>query len=161
LSSIHQATAVLVGKPRDGEITGEDRELAVAFWNKVIENMPDWQRVGTREVASAELRRDYIHAHGIAVQAIGIAGAQLVQARCKNWPKQLVKLRTVDWSRANRKLWDGRALVAGKLNKSRNNVILVGNVVLRALDIPLSAEAQRIERLHTSVATKDDLRAAS
>ncbi|MGJ5065234.1 DNA sulfur modification protein DndB [Bradyrhizobium oligotrophicum] len=161
LSSIHQATAVLVGKPHDDEITSEDRELAVAFWSKVIENMPDWQRVGTREVASSELRRDYIHAHGIAVQAIGIAGAQLVRARPKEWPKQLAKLRKVDWSRANRKLWDGRALVAGKLNKSRNNVILVSNVVLRALEMPLSAEAQRIERLYTSVATKDDLRAAS
>jgi DNA sulfur modification protein DndB len=149
LSSVHQATAELISKPRGGEITSEDRELAVAFWTKVIENMPDWQRVGTRDVAAAELRRDYIHAHGIAVQAIGLAGRQLIQARPKDWQKRLAKLRQIDWSRANRQLWDGRALVAGKVNKSKNNVVLVSNVVCDALGLPLSAEAQTIERLHT------------
>jgi DNA sulfur modification protein DndB len=151
LSSIHQATAELIGKPRGGKISSADCELAVEFWTKVIENMPDWQRVGTRDVASAELRRDYIHAHGIAVQAIGIAGAQLVQAHSKDWQKRLAKLRQIDWSRANRQLWDGRALVAGKVNKSKNNVILVSNVILRAFGLPLSAESERIERLHVPI----------
>ncbi len=73
LSSLHQATALLVAKSEDKNITDADRELAVRFWNEVIRHMPDWQRVQSREVASAELRRDYIHAHGVAVQAIAIA----------------------------------------------------------------------------------------
>lgn len=161
LSSIHQATATLVRELGDGKISSEERDLVVAFWAKVIENMPDWQRVGTREVASAELRRDYIHAHGIAVQAIGIAGAQLVRAHPKDWSKRMTKLRQIDWSRANRGLWDGRALVAGKLNKSRNNVILVSNVILRALGLPLSAESQRIEQLHTPSVSKQQFKAVS
>jgi DNA sulfur modification protein DndB len=114
LSSIHQATAALIST-REGKITSADRELAIAFWTKVIENMPDWQRVGTRDVASSELRRDYLHAHGIAVQAIGIAGAQLVHVHPKEWQKRLAKLRQIDWSRANREMLDGRALVAGKV----------------------------------------------
>jgi len=148
LSSIHQATAELIGKPRNGKVEPEDKAFAVLFWTKVISEMPDWQRVGTREVAAAELRRDYIHAHGVAVQAIATAGAQLVRERPAEWQKLLSKLRDVDWSRANRTLWDGRALIAGKVNRGKNNVLLVSNVIVRALGLSLAAEAQRVEDLY-------------
>ncbi|WP_414463553.1 DNA sulfur modification protein DndB [Hyphomicrobium sp. DY-1] len=160
LSSLHQATAELIGKVKSGTIDEADRELAVSFWKEVIQNMLDWQRVGTREVAAAELRRDYIHAHGIAVQAISIAGAQLIGARPKDWAKRLSKLREIEWSRANRKLWDGRALVAGKVNKSKNNVVLVSNVLVRAFGLALSVEAARVEQLHAP-ATAPKLKVAS
>jgi DNA sulfur modification protein DndB len=148
LSAIHQATAELIGKPQSGEVTTKDRELAIKFWREVIRYMPDWQRVAERQVAAAELRRDYIHAHGIAVQAIARAGAQLIASNSKDWPKKLAKLRQVDWSRSNRAQWDGRALVAGKVNKSRNNVVLATNVVVRSLGLPLLPEAERIEELY-------------
>lgn len=160
LSSLHQATAELIGKAKSGKVEEADRELAVSFWNEVIRNMPDWQRVGTRDVAAAELRRDYIHAHGIAVQAIAVAGSQLMRARPKDWTKRLSKLREIEWSRANRKIWDGRALIAGKVNKSKNNVLLVSNVVVRAFGLPLSVEAARIEQLYAP-STAPKLKVAS
>ena len=148
LSSIHQAIAELVGTTGNQEISKEDKEQVITFWNEVIANMPDWQRVNSREVAAYELRRDYIHAHGVTVQAIGAAGSQLLKSHPKNWPSHLHKLRDIDWSRSNRGLWDNRALVAGKLNKSKNNVTLVTNVIVRALGMPLTVEAQRIEDLY-------------
>src|ERR1051325_1067240 len=114
LSSLHQATMQLLVKTPSDKVSESDRDLAIRFWTEVIRQMPDWQRVATRDVASAELRRDYIHAHGVAVQAIAIAGAALIKAQPKDWPKRLSKLRTIDWSRENRALWDGRALIAGK-----------------------------------------------
>ncbi len=148
LSSIHQATAELLGKPRDGEVTKADAALSIAFWKGVVEGMPDWCRVGTREVAAAELRRDYVHAHGVAVQAIGLAGRRLVEDLPDGWEARLPRLGKIDWSRANAALWEGRALVGGKVNKSRNNVVLVGNVVMRALGLEPDAEALRVEALH-------------
>lgn len=148
LSILHQSIGELIGKPKSGKIATRDKTLAIAFWEAVIAAMPDWQRVGTREVSAFEMRRDYIHAHGVAVLAIAKAGAQLVQAHPKDWAEQLAKLRTIDWSRANRALWDNRALVAGKVNRSKNNVTLVTNVVVRALGLPLDAEGQRIEDLY-------------
>jgi len=160
LSTIHQATAELIGKPKTAVPTQDDRALALRFWTEVISNMPDWQRVLTRDVVAAELRRDYIHAHGVAVQAIAIAGARLLKMRPKNWSARLTKLREIDWSRANRTLWDGRALVAGKLNKSRNNVILVSNLILQTFDVPPCAENERIESLYGTRST-NSLRAAS
>lgn len=148
LSSLHQAIGELIGKPKSGTIDASDKALAIDFWNAVIEQMPDWQRVGTREVSSFELRRDYIHAHGVVVLAIAKAGAQLIKAHPKDWAKRLVKLRTIDWARANRALWDNRALVAGKVNKSKNNVTLVTNVIARALGLPLDEEGKRVEDLY-------------
>jgi len=151
LSTLHQATAELIGKSRSGTVDAADKDVAISFWTEVIGNMPDWQRVGSREVAAAELRRDYIHAHGVAVQAIAIAGAQLIKARPKDWQKRVAKLRGIDWSRSNRALWDGRALVAGKVNKSKNNVVLVSNVVACAFGLSLAGEALRIEALHVPI----------
>ncbi|GAA0580569.1 DNA sulfur modification protein DndB [Rhizomicrobium electricum] len=148
LSSLHQGMCELLGKGKSDTASASDRKLAIEFWTEVIKNMPDWQRVATRDVTAAELRRDYIHAHGVAVQAIAIAGARLVSERPKDWAKALTKLRHIDWSRSNRALWDGRALVAGKVNKSRNNVILVSNVIVRAIGLPLDVEAKRLETLY-------------
>lgn len=148
LSSLHQATAELIGKASAGEVSAADRDLAVAFWNAVIAAMPDWGRVGAREVSAYELRRDYIHAHGVAVLAIAAAGRQLIEAFPADWAGRLDGLRTIDWSRANRAVWDNRALVAGKVNKSKNNVVLVTNLIVSALGMPLTVEAQRIEDLY-------------
>lgn len=148
LSSLHQATAELVGKAKDGKIDESDRELAISFWTEVIRAMPDWQRVQKRQVAAAELRRDYIHAHGIAIQAIARAGAQLIKSKPRDWGKLLPRLRSVDWSRANKPLWEGRALVAGKVNKSKNNVVLVTNVLTKSLGLALPPEAKQIEELY-------------
>jgi DNA sulfur modification protein DndB len=160
LSTVHQATAELIGKSSSGTVDAADKDLAVGFWTEVIANMPDWQRIGLRQVAAAELRRDYIHAHGVAVQAIAIAGAQLIKEHPRDWRKRLAKLRTIDWSRSNRVLWDGRALVAGKVNKSKNNVTLVTNVIARACGLALTPEAQRVEALHAPTA-QQQLKVAS
>lgn len=160
LSTLHQGICELLRKAKADSATAADRKLAIEFWTEVIKNMPDWQRVAKRQVTAAELRRDYIHAHGVAVQAIAIAGAKLLSERSRDWTKSLSKLRQIDWSRANRALWDGRALVAGKVNKSRNNVVLVSNVVVRALGLSLDVEAKRLEALYGD-GSKQRLRAAS
>jgi len=150
LSSLHQATAEVIGHSAKSPVLAGDKQRVVEFWNEVIANMPDWQRVGSREVSAFEMRTDYIHAHGVAVQAIAAAGAQLVKAHPKDWKKRLAKLRNIDWSRSNRALWDNRALVAGKVNRSKNNVILVTNVIVKALGLPLQPDAKRIEDLYGS-----------
>jgi DNA sulfur modification protein DndB len=159
LSSLHQANEELIGKTKNGQVVLADKQFAVEFWNEVIAHMPDWQRVASRDVAAHELRRDYIHAHGVAVQAIATAGSQLIKTHPKDWRKRVAKLRSIDWSRANRALWDNRALVAGKVNKSKNNVTLVTNVLVKALGMRLTADAQQIEDLYAP--TGADLKAAS
>ena len=149
LSSIYQATAELLGKTRGERVSKAEEHLAVQFWNEVAARMPDWQRVAARQVSAAELRQDYVHAHGIALHALAIAGSQAIALYPDSWPERLDAISTVDWSRANRTLWEGRALVGGRINKSQNHILLVTNIILRSLGLPLTAEGERVEALHT------------
>lgn len=150
LSGLHQATAELLGKPMTGTPGTVDAEVACRFWTAVIAQMPDWQAVARHDAIAAELRRDYVHAHAVTIHAIGVAGRSLLECHASDWEGRLKSLREVDWSRANRKLWEGRALVGGKVNKSRTNVLLISNVLLRAMGAALTAEGGRVELAHAA-----------
>jgi DNA sulfur modification protein DndB len=154
LSSIYQATRRLLGK-RDGEKIGDgEKELAIAFWTAVSEQIPDWHDAGARKVSPCELRSDYIHAHGIALQALAIAGGSLVATYPRSWQKKLRVLKGLDWSRANARLWEGRALIGGRLSKAQNNVVLTANVVKKMLGLALAPNEERVESLHVKAAGK-------
>lgn len=131
-SNLHTATATLVN---DASLpaTAADPSTAVDFWRAVIDNMPDWTAAGRREVTSSELRRDTIHAHGIALEAIAIAGARLINDRPDDWQAALGGLQRLDWSRSADGPWEGRALVNGRINRSRTSVLLTAELVSRAI----------------------------
>ena len=94
----------------------------------------------------AELRRDYIHAHGIAIQALGGAGAALLAEEPKQWKKRLTALRKINWSRSNPE-WDGRALVNGKVSKALVSVIRTTNFVKQTLGVALTSKERHEENL--------------
>ena len=144
-SGIHQATMELVGKPNKKHAADVQVEPIIEFWQEVIQNMPDWQKVESRVVAAAELRRDYIHSHGIALQALAIAGVKLLIKHPDDWKNILKNIKSIDWSRSNSAMWNGRALVGGKINRSKNNVILVSNRIQKSMKIELDSDAQAIE----------------
>jgi DNA sulfur modification protein DndB len=147
LSSLHQASVHFLGNPPTGTLDETHRAALTDFWNAVIEGMPDWQRVATKAALAHELRQNYVHAHGIALQALAVAGARVRQAHPKDWTKKLRAIKTVDWSRSNSPLWEGRALVGGRINKSGTSVTLVSNVLLDHLGVALIGEALRIENM--------------
>lgn len=131
-SSIHSAVTTLVDAAGLGA-TAADPAAVVEFWEAVIANMPDWLAAGRREVSPAELRRDTVHAHGIALEAIAVAGARMLADRPDDWREGLSGLRKIDWSRSNTRLWEGRALVSGRINRSRASVLLTAELISRAL----------------------------
>jgi DNA sulfur modification protein DndB len=131
-SNLHTATATLVSEA--GLNATPDRpDEVVAFWNAVIANMPDWLAVARREASPADLRREMVHAHGVALEAIAMAGARAMIDAPQDWAEMLVGLRDIDWSRANLALWEGRALVGGKINRSRTSVVLTAELISRSL----------------------------
>ena len=146
LSSIKTASRALLCKGRRDDISPEERTLAVAFWSAVHDVMPDWHLAKERKVAPGELRRDYVHAHGVALSAIAIAGADLVAAYPKRWRPRLRKLGTVDWSRANTVLWEGRAMEHGKISKAKTNIALTANLLRIRMGLDLTFEEERLER---------------
>ena len=145
LSSIYQATQTLLGKSKHEKILPEEEKLAIEFWQHVGGAMADWKLAVEKKVSCAELRRDYIHAHGIALQAIGSAGAALVARDRRRWKSRIRELKTIDWARSNTKLWEGRALVSGRVSKALVNVRLTANTVKKALGVTLSASDKEYE----------------
>jgi DNA sulfur modification protein DndB len=137
LSGIRNATAaLLVGLDLQSE--QERVDTAVDFWTEVGKNIPEWQLAAGRRVSAADLRRDFIHAHTLALAAIARAGNQLLASKRRGWRVTIKGLTRIDWRRGNTSLWEGRAMNAGRLSKHNVNVTLTANVVKKHLGLPLS-----------------------
>lgn len=144
LSAFYNACADLVQEVATGNLE-EDARLARDFWEMVAKSFPAWDQVREGKIAASEIREGYIHSHGIALQAIGKAGNALLRGNPGGWKSRLKALSQIDWSRKNARLWEGRALIGGKVSKVTTNVILTTNVIKRQLGIELDPEEQRIE----------------
>jgi len=144
LSAFYNACADLVGDLGTGKVE-KDGQFARDFWESVADHFPSWSKVKEGKIAASEIREGFIHSHGIALQAIGIAGNALLKKFPEGWKKKLKSLSKIDWSRANAKLWEGRALIGGKVSKATTNIILTTNVIKNELGLELSPEEARVE----------------
>lgn len=147
LSAFYNACADLVEGMATGNLV-EDADLARTYWEAVAERFPLWSQVHDGRIPASEVREGYIHSHGIALQALGKAGNGLLKQRPKDWRKRLEALKKIDWSRSNAKLWEGRAMIGGKVSKVSTNVTLTTNVIKETLSVPLTEEEKRIEEAH-------------
>jgi len=144
LSAIYHATnELLSGLP---EMAPEDNaRLALEFWETVADQMEDWNRVRRGELTAGEVRADFIHTHGVVLQALARTGRTLIACHPKSWKKKVARLKTIDWRRANSEMWEGRALVGGQVSKSHQNITLTANAIKLHLGVDLSLEEQRVE----------------
>ncbi len=147
LSAIYQATQALLGVGRRDPISQPQVDLARHFWQELGRIIPEWQQAIQGKVKASELRKNYIHAHGVALLAVGRAGHTLVETYPGDWPERLSALGSIDWSRENTALWEGRAMVRGRMSKARDSVRLTANVLKEALGLPLTAKEQSLEQL--------------
>ena len=125
-------------------------ELAQAYWEAVDETIPEWGMLRERTLSAPDIRRDFIHSHGIALHALGRLGNTLLRDSMDpaDWRPRLGPLERVDWSRANLD-WAGRAIVAGRVSKNHQNLTLTVNYLRHHLQLALSAEEQRVEDAYT------------
>lgn len=147
LSGIYQATGALIGVRETDPISDRQRELAARFWTALGCVMPEWQRAIDRQVRCSVLRRDYVHAHGVVLHAIGLAGYTLLQEQPEKWEERLQRLRDLDWRRSATPLWGGRAMTGAQMSKAWQNIQLTAILIKKQLALPLSeAEEQCEER---------------
>lgn len=144
LSALFNACADLVQDLATGSIE-DDATLARDYWEAVAKHFPSWIQVREGRLAASEVREGYIHSHGIALQALGVAGNALLKAWPGKWKSKLAGLKEIDWARSNAKTWEGRAIIGGRVSKATNNIILTTNVVKKALGLPLAEDEQKIE----------------
>ena len=148
LSTIYQATRALLGKEnKKSLLTKQDENITLEFWTELPKHIPEWQFAIDKKVSCAELRHGYVHAHGIAPHALGRAGHDLISLYPNNWKKKLSKISGLDWHRSNTKLWEGRAMIGGRIGKTPMNVILTANVLKSLLGLELNTEEKRYEKL--------------
>ena len=144
LSAFFNASADLVQDLATGNLE-QDAKLARDYWEAVARHFPSWAQVREGRMPASEVREGYIHSHGIALQALGKAGNALLKTWPGKWKSKLPDLKKIDWSRSNAKLWEGRAMIGGKVSKVTANVILTTNVVKRALGLSLTQDEEKVE----------------
>lgn len=149
LSALYHATMALIGSIDQTEL-GVAHEKVRAYWEEIIQHFPAWNMVAQGQLAASEIRRDAIHSHGTALHALGKLGAALMEQRPVGWKKSLKSLQGIDWSRRNTTLWEGRAMIGGRVSKSGANVVLVTNVLKRELGLPLGEDEQRVEDAYSA-----------
>lgn len=144
LSSIYNGTGALL-ENWNGRDPAKISKLVREYWEAVASNIPDWGMVQERKIASAGVREDYIHSHGTVIHALGRVGNSLLVENPTAWKRPLSRIKTLDWSRTNHRIWEGRATVGGRVQKSRNNVTLTVNAIKNHIGLPLAPEEQRVE----------------
>ena len=146
LSALYGATQSLLTGLQFTNIA-EAADIARAYWEMVADQIPEWQAVRKGNMSAGEVRQDFIHSHGIALAAMGRVGNTLLceSSNSESWEPHVSKLSTIDWSRANSGLWEGRAMLGGRVSKASMNVALTTNALRLHLDLPLSADEQRVE----------------
>jgi len=145
LSAIATASRVLLSEHQDKPIEEQGR-IAATYWDAVAEHMPAWRQVKARQLSAGEFRRDFVNAHGLALSALARAGRALMLADPDSWQARLDGLATIDWSRSNTDLGEGRAFVQGRISKAHAQVALTTNIIKLALDLELSPDELRAEQ---------------
>jgi DNA sulfur modification protein DndB len=143
LSAIYTATAALLSGL---EIADQQKatDLAIDYWDEIAKHIPEWQLVREGRVSSGEIRQDFIHSHGIALHAFGNVGNHLFAMNTHDWRAKLKPLRKINWSRTNTSLWEGRAMIGGRLSKATQNVVLTTAAIKLLLGLSLTAEENKL-----------------
>ena len=145
LSAIYSGNnALLDGRSPDN--IEESARICATYWDEVGDHIPEWKFVRESKMTAGEVRRDFLHSHAIVLQALGIVGNWLLQHRKNSWQQSLKKLNDISWSRSNARIWEGRAMIGGRVSKAAQNVTLTTNFIKISLNIPLSPEENRIEQ---------------
>jgi len=150
LSALHFATLELIPDKQLEDFPSASQKCQ-EYWEGVGAQISEWAYVRDSKMTAGEVRRDFIHCHAIVLQALGRAGRALYATYPKEVQKRLQRLRQVDWSRRNARLWEGRAMLGGAMAKSGQNVTLTCNELKRVLGLKLSTDEQAAETTHMSV----------
>ncbi|NDU74021.1 DNA sulfur modification protein DndB [Actinomadura sp. DSM 109109] len=148
LSALYYASSSLL---QGLELSDADEaaRLADEYWTAVDALIPEWDLVRTRKMTAAEVRKHYLHSHGIALHALGRLGNTLLQISTEpdSWKPRLEPLAKIDWSRTNHD-WEGRAIVGGRVSKNHSNVVLTVNYLRQKLGMELGPEEASVEATH-------------
>lgn len=145
LNALYQACRYLLNYKKGDVISERDSENASAFWSLLGEHLPQWQQVISGDLMPECLRRGYVNGHGIALNALGLAGGTLMAQYPATWRDRLPLLNNVNWSRSCSHTWEGRAILQGRIVPNSRQVMLTGIFLIKSLNLRLLPHHQEIE----------------
>jgi DNA sulfur modification protein DndB len=143
LSAICSATSEFLAS-REFESIEKAAYAAIAFWDEAGKNIKEWSQVRDLKVTAGEIRREFVHSHGVLLQAFGRVGASLSSGERPTY-RELIRLKKIDWSRSNARDWEGRVMIGGRLSKATNSVVLASAFIKKNLGIELSPDERKAE----------------
>ena len=93
-SGIYSASKYLINANEIKKIEPAVKLLG-SFWETIGEQFNNWRGVRIGNLSSSEVRRDYINTHVVILQALGIAGRDLIEKYPDSWKKKLKKLKNI------------------------------------------------------------------
>jgi DNA sulfur modification protein DndB len=145
LSAIHSGCSALLDTTEFASVE-EAANVCIEFWDEVAKQIPEWGLVRNSKMTAGEVRRDFLHSHAIVLQALGIVGREIQALPNTALKKKIQSLTNIDWARSNAVVWEGRALIGGRVSKSSQNVTLTTNLIKRHLGLELGPEELRAEK---------------
>ena len=117
-------------------------QIGREFWEAVSNAMPEWRKVKAEHQRAVELRQESIASHAVVLRAIGAAGGELMKARPDDWKEELLKLKTIEWSKQNSD-WDGICIIANSVVSNRQARAATKAYIKRHLGVELSDAERR------------------
>jgi len=150
LSSLSSATQELLSGAEFKSID-ETVEQASTFWTALFERIPEWQLVRSSKMTSGEIRKDFVHSHGVLLQAFGKVGSA-IRMNSRGVPsfKILDKLGTLDFQRSNVRDWEGRVMIGGRMSKASNSMVLASSLIKTHLGIEPTPDERKAEAAFSS-----------
>ena len=142
-SGIYSASKNLIDLEKNKKID-QHVNLVSLFWDTIGDNMDQWRGVRIGNLSATEVRRDYIHTHVIILQALGIAGKDLMSQFPNNWKTKIKNLKKINWLKNNPE-WHQRVIVNGRVVKNSNSIILAANLIKKALGAKLNVKEKALE----------------
>lgn len=144
LSAIHSSNLLIIANLK---FTSAEQcaEVCVSFWDDLYKYIPEWNDIQNGKLTSGEVRQNYVHSHAILLHAFGSLGRSLIDLSINERRKKLKALSGINWNRSNARVWEGRCMLGGRMQKSSSNTLLTTNFLKQKLDIQLTPEEQRLE----------------
>lgn len=102
----------------------EQVKLAIAYWQAVTEEMPDWEAILQKRRNPGEVRQELLSCHAITLVALGCLGNWLLRHRPDDWQVELkaIDLTGVDWSKTNSE-WRELIIFGGCIRKNKTTAL--------------------------------------
>ncbi|MGG1639118.1 DNA sulfur modification protein DndB [Paenibacillus sp. NRS-1760] len=145
LSNIFNTNSKILNKRKGDIVSDSEKDFLSMFWNELSSSINEWYLVANKKLTPTEFRLNYINAHGVFLEAIGLIGNYLMLNHPSDWKSYINKLSEIDWSRDNLE-WLGRSYGhTGRINKSGDSIQLTSNLIKRKIGLPLNQQEQELE----------------